>query len=131
AVRADTLTYRTESYRQASEYVMATTEVTDTTVYGVSYPVFSEAPLDDIIRYALTNSDTARIEDVAAAFIAEYDGWVEDSGYAHAWFTEQTISVHRNTPSYVSLASYAQSYTGGAHGSYHTRYIHYDTQQQQ
>lgn len=130
-VRADTLTYTTERFRQSSAHVMMTTEVTDTTVFGASYPVFNEPALNEIVRYALTNSDTARIENVAKSFIAEYDEWVNESDYAHAWFSQQRISVQQNTPSYVCLISDSQSFTGGAHGSYHTRFIHYDTNRKQ
>ena len=130
-VRADTLTYTTERYRQSSEHVMTTSEVTDTTAFSASYPMFNEPALDEIVRYALTNSDTAGIENVAKAFIAEYDEWVNESGYAHSWFSQHTIAVQQNTPSYVSLISDVHFYTGGAHGSYHTRFIHYDTNRKQ
>lgn len=129
-VRADTLAYTTERYQQASEHIVSTTEVTDTTLFQAAYPVFNEPALDEIIRYALTNSDTASVETTAAAFIAEYDELVSSSDYAHPWFSQHLIAVHQNTPSYVCLASDAQSYTGGAHGSYYTRYIHYDAQEQ-
>lgn len=129
AVRADTLTYTTERYRQASEHVIHTTETTDTTAFVASYPVFNEPALDEIVRYALTHSDTADVASAADEFIAEYDQWVEESGMAHTWYSVHSIAVQQNTPSYVALISDAQSYTGGAHGNYHTRFIHYDTGQ--
>lgn len=128
-VRIDTLPYTTERYRQASEHVMTTMEATDTTAFVASYPVFNEPALDEIIRYALTHSDTADVASAAAEFIAAYDEWVTESGVAHSWYNAQNIVVQQNTPSYVALVSDAQSYTGGAHGNYHTRFIHYDTYQ--
>lgn len=131
AVRADTLTYTTESYRHASEHIMETSEVTDTTVFKASFPKFNDEDLNQIIRYAVTSSDTASIEEVANEFITEYDGHVDTYDYVHAWFIRKDIAVQHNTPSYVSLVSDGQSYTGGAHGNYYTRYIHYDTHEKQ
>lgn len=129
AVRADTLTYTSESFQHTSEHILITTEVTDTTVYKVSYPVFNDDQLNEIIRYSITNSDTATVEDVAVEFIAEYDGYFERFDFVSTWFVHTEISVQHNTPSYVSLVSDGQSYTGGAHGNYNTRFIHYDTQE--
>lgn len=131
AVRADTLTYTLESYQQASEHLVVTTEVTDTTLFKASYPKFDDEALNRIIHYSLTNSDTASIEEVAATFIAEYDGFVETYDFVNTWFIRTDIAVQHNTPSYVSLVSNGQSYTGGAHGNYHTLYIHYDTRDKQ
>lgn len=123
---ADTLTYTYEDYVLYSKNIIKTSETTDTSYFKVSYPVFTDDRVNRFVLKTITGDDTLSIVQAAENFISEFDSFHESDEYPRIWMAETDLDVHTITPTYLCLVNEANAYTGGAHGNYHTLYVHYD-----
>jgi len=122
----DTLTYEYKHFIRYSENLVRTTETTDTSYFSVSYPVFPDSVVNDLVRASLLGSDTVSVERAAEQFIEDFDRFMASDPFPRVWTSESHARVQRITPSYLGIVIDASSYTGGAHGNYATVFDHYD-----
>ncbi len=86
------------------------------------------------INQAIINDlrgESPSILEAADAYIADFDKEVQqepDAPYFHNWTYEISQAVLSNDEKMFSIASNTYEYAGGAHGSYYTHYLNFNTQ---
>lgn len=127
----DTLTYSYKTYVIHSDSIVETPDTKDTTFYKVSYPVFHDREFNDFVLNTLIGEEKKSILEAGENFISEFENFHLSDEYPRVWLYDGDIKVQDITPSYFCLRYTRYSYTGGAHGDYATRFIHFDVEKKE
>lgn len=100
----------------------AKTKSTDTTYVRIVYPVFSNPKLNQLLEQktveAMINPDEKKeqtYQQVADAFVKNYENLRDTEGTAAAWFIDAETKVLTDQPDYLGLEHSLVNYAGGAH----------------
>ncbi|MBB2149004.1 DUF3298 and DUF4163 domain-containing protein [Pedobacter gandavensis] len=100
----------------------AKTKSTDTTYVRIVYPSFPNQKLNQLLEQktiaAIQNPDDKKVEtyqQVADAFIKDYENLRDTEGTVAAWFLDAETKVLTDQPDYIGLEYSLVNYAGGAH----------------
>jgi hypothetical protein len=129
--KTDTLIYSYTTHKDISSYLVENDEDIDTAYYQISYPVFADSTLNDVIHpYILIDGDES-VETATESFIWAFNEFVEESStqtITFPWYKNVKSEVWTNTPLFLTLATAVDEYTGGAHGNHYTVISNIDIQ---
>jgi len=119
----DTVSYTYNIHKNISSYLVESEGNIDTAYYQISYPIFHDRTLNEILSpYILVDGDESP-EIAAESFILGYNEFVEESSTQSInfpWYKNVSSEVWTNTPLFLTLATAVDEYTGGAHGNHYT-----------
>jgi len=130
-IDADTATYSYKVHKEISTYFVTNNENVDTAYYVISYPIFADSALNNVLHpYVLIDGDES-VETAAESFIWGFNEFVEESSSQNInfpWYKNVSSEVWTNTPLFLTIATAVDEYTGGAHGNHYTVISNIDIQ---
>lgn len=115
----DTISYVYKSFKDISQYLVSNEDKTDTAYFAISYPEFEDLGLNEAVRpYILLDGDSS-IQQASENFIMSYNEFVEENSTKYIffpWYKNVVATVWINTPLVLTLSTFVDEYTGGAHG---------------
>ncbi|MCT1529797.1 DUF3298 and DUF4163 domain-containing protein [Sphingobacterium daejeonense] len=126
--RTDSLSYRDTSIMQISPYFAENDGNADTTYAKITYPIFSDSAMNNIVKANILLDGEPSIEVYLGNFIESYGNFIEENNvkYNLAWDKETIVRVELNSPDLIMLNSSTYEFSGGAHGNSFTIWSVYD-----
>ncbi|KQC01228.1 DUF3298 and DUF4163 domain-containing protein [Pedobacter sp. Hv1] len=131
--KVDTLTYKYDSVKVYSKYVIKEDKNTDTAKASIKYPIFENKDLNTYINrqvldyFSKEDQAVSSYQDIVNSFIKGYDSFYTENKDTHQWwFLQIDIKVLRQTSNYIAMQYMHSDYAGGAHGITNISYINYN-----
>lgn len=126
----DSISFVYQDVRIESPYLSGDADNPDTSYYQIRYPVFSQAPINTLVRNAIFVEGEVDAKQAAQAFVDGYNEFVEEEStqYITAWVKEIESKVVINAPHLLSICTRLYEYAGGAHGHSVAIWNNYDLQ---
>ena len=125
----DTIKYSFKSIKKTSQYLAGEEDVLDTAYYSIKFPHFEKKEINDIIVGGIFIDGEENEDQAAQSFIDGYNEFVEESStkkLRYAWFKEVNTDILSISPLLISLQTFVNEYTGGAHGNHYAIISNYD-----
>jgi hypothetical protein len=130
---SDTIAYTYDSVKVYSKNpVSKDAGVTDTAKAVITYPVFSEPRLNDLVLKKVIGTVNgektyATYKGYAEGFMADFDNFQkENKDRIQTWFLDVNTSVLKQRPKYLSFYTVYVNYSGGAHPNSAFTYQNYN-----
>lgn len=125
----DSVAYSYRVVYEHSPYFYAHEGGLDTTYFLAEYPKSQNEIFNQMVTESLGLDADHRLEDLAAAFLGEYNEYIEGAENPEeifSWHQKTKINVITNHWPILVLQSHYEDYTGGAHGNHALLFHNFD-----
>lgn len=131
--KTDTLTYKYDSVKVYSKYIIKEDKNSDTAKASIKYPIFENQELNTYVNrqvldyFSKEDRSVSSYQDIVNSFIKGYDSFYAENKDTHQWwFLQIDIKVLRQTSDYLAMQYIHSDYAGGAHGITNISYLNYN-----
>ena len=119
SVAKDTMTYEMRTIKEISPYIAEHDDVLDTSYAEVTYPVFQDSNLNNLVQSTILIDGEPNIQTYANNFIEGYGNFIEenDLNYPIAWTKSTNVNISLYSPELICIKNSTYEFSGGAHGS--------------
>lgn len=127
--RKDTLRYTYQIFKSTSPYLIENEDGIDTTYFQISYPFFEDKDINYLINDYIVLESEKTVDQVADSFLSGFNEFVEDQSTSTVNFPWHQLIISKvitNTPLLLTISTFRDEYTGGAHGNHVTLLSNFD-----